>query len=59
MRWLIAFGVMVIADLILLLAPQVSPHVGIALTVAALAWALMQTKKLSGRAKTDGRGFSK
>ncbi len=47
--WAIAFAVMVIADILLLFAPQLSPHVGIVMTILALGWAAMRTSKLSNQ----------
>jgi len=46
--WAMAFVVIVVADLLLTFAPQVSPHFGIVLTILALVWAMKRTNRLSG-----------
>lgn len=45
--WAIAFLVLVLADFLLVFAPAVAPQLGIALTIAALFWAMRRTRELT------------
>jgi hypothetical protein len=54
--WALAFVVMVIADLVVLYAPELSPRIGISATILALIAAIKFTGWYPERVKADGSG---
>ncbi len=54
--WALAFGVLVVADLVLVYVPELPPRVGIIATIAALIGAIKFTGWYPDRVKASAKG---